>query len=183
MLDWYSGFLLCVLVLWAFASPRDKNALRIVLIATLFSEVLVDAVTSHFSGAWKLIIPGAVETCTILALLKWAKNRTGIMQAACLVVAWFAHFLCYTDIVFQTDVVYSRYEVILFWVSLAQLAAFHDTLHYNLGRIRDYLVAAWADCAVSFRPSGHSVALSVGAVDPKNPAVETSQASHHPALK
>jgi hypothetical protein len=77
--DWYNAFLLAVFLLWAISTPRDRNALRIVLIASLASEVIVDNITHQIHGAWKLIIPGALEIATILALLKWARNPTGYL--------------------------------------------------------------------------------------------------------
>jgi hypothetical protein len=159
-IDWYFVFMSLVLVLWAFASPRDRNALRIVLIASLASEVVVDGITCHINGAAKLAIPGCVEILTIIALLKWANNRTGIMQSGLLVIAWLDHFLCYLDCLLKTDIVYSRYESILLWVSVGQLAAFYDTLFFNFRRFWDK-AAAWADGVLGIlaprRVSGYSL--------------------------
>lgn len=135
MIDWYHVFIAAVFILWAISTPRDKNALRIVLIASLVSEVMVDEITQNIAGAWKLIMPGALEIGTILALLKWARNRTGYLQAGLLVIAWVAHLLCYVDFTLKTDLVYSRYEDIIFWVSVGQLATCYDTMHFNLSRI------------------------------------------------
>jgi hypothetical protein len=133
---WYEIFLACVLVLWALSTPRDRNALRIVLIASLFSEGVVELVTHQITGAWKLAIPGAVETLTIVALFQWARNRTGYLQISLLSVAWLAHLLCYFDVLFKTDLVYSRYEAIIQTVAVGQLAACHDTVFSFLGRCR-----------------------------------------------
>lgn len=135
MIDWYHCFIAAVFILWAISTPRDKNALRIVLIASLTSEVMVDEITQQIEGAWKMIMPGALEIATILAMLKWARNRTGYLQAGLLVIAWVAHLLCYVDFTLKTDLVYSKYEGIIFWVSVGQLATCYDTMYFNLSRI------------------------------------------------
>lgn len=127
-MDWYASFLVVVFLLWLASTPRDRNALRIILIASLASEVLVELVTVHINAAWKLAIPGAVETLTILALLQWARNRTGYRQALLLTIAWLAHALCYLDIALGTDAVYSRYEAIIQLVAVAQILACYDTI-------------------------------------------------------
>jgi len=183
VLDWYQIFLICTLVLWAFSSPRDKTALRIVLLATLFSEVIVDEVTCQFTGAWKLVFPGMVETLTILSLLKWSRNRTGIMQAGLLVIAWFAHVLCYVDLVIQTDFVYSQYENIMLAVAVGQLIAFYDTPRYNFTRFCDYFSSALGVSGVPFRTSGHRVALSLGAINHKASQVESCRPASKQSVK
>jgi hypothetical protein len=131
-IGWYLLFPLAIAFLWITATNRDRPAARVVLIATLGSILIVANVTHHIAGAWKLVIPGGIETLTILCLLRWARNRTGYVQAGCLVVAWFAHLLCYLDVTIATDIVYSRYETILAIVAFAQIAAFHDTIAHNL---------------------------------------------------
>jgi hypothetical protein len=139
VLDWYQLFLAALTVLWLCSTPGDRNALRIVLVASVGSALLVDGITRNIVAAWKLAIPGGVETVTILCLLKWAQTRAGALQAALLTVAWLTHLLCYVDVIAGSDLVYSRYEMILSLVSCAQLAAFHDTLtHIVRG-----LVAWW----------------------------------------
>ncbi len=135
MLDWYHLFIFCVFLLWIASTPRDRNALRIVLIASIFSEVIVDLVTRDIHGAWKLIIPGMVETLTIMAMLRWSRNTTGYLQAGCLIVAWLAHLLCYVDVALKTDLVYSKYEHIIMAVAVGQLAACYDTVMFTIGRI------------------------------------------------
>ena len=103
----------------------------------------MDGITHQIEGAWKLVIPGALEILTILALLKWARNRTGIMQAGLLVFAWLAHVLCYLDIFLKTDLVYSRYEDILFWVAVGQLATCYDTMYFNFGILYNAITSAF----------------------------------------
>ncbi len=127
-LDWYHCFIVAVLVLWLIASPRDRNALRIVLIASLISEVIVSAITKQIHAPWKLAITGATDVLTIAALCQWSKNQTGHLQIGCLCFSWFAGMLCYIDVCLKTDFIYSRYEETIQLVALAQLLAFHDTL-------------------------------------------------------
>lgn len=176
-IDWYFVFMSLVLVLWAFASPRDRNALRIVLIASLASEVIVDGITCHINGAAKLAIPGCVEILTILALFKWSKNRTGIMQSGLLMIAWLDHFLCYIDCLTKTDIVYSRYETILLWVSVGQLAAFYDTLRFNLCRLRDK-AAAWADDILGVLGARHISGYSLVSADKTLPKIKGQSAAN-----
>jgi hypothetical protein len=155
VIDLYECWTLAVLVLWAASSSRDRNALRIVLIASLASEVIVEGVTRNIHGAWKLAIPGAVETLTILSLLQWANNRTGLLQIACLFVAWLAHAFCYLDLALKTDIVYSRYETIIALVAIAQILVCYDTLA-RCGRG----VAAGVDAVFSGRCRGVRHAVS-----------------------
>ena len=133
MLDWYQSWTLLVFLLWAFATPQDRNALRIVLIASLSSEVIVDFITRQIHAPWKLVIPGAVEILTILAMFQWAKGRTGHLQIGCLCAAWLAHLLCYVDVCLKTDLVYSKYETIIQIVAVGQILACYDTL-VSIGR-------------------------------------------------
>lgn len=144
-LDWYSAFIGCVFVLWLASTEKDRNALRVVLIASLASELIVDLVTVHVLSAWKLVIPGAVEVLTIAALLRFAPGKTGVMNATLLLVAWAAHLLCYADTVWKTDLVYSRYEVIIQMVAVGQLATFHDTLFSIAGRLREFIAGLGPD--------------------------------------
>ena len=166
MIGWYQLFFLAVLVLWLFASPRDRMALRIVLGATIAAELLKYGVTIHIAGAWKLAIPATLETATILCLLHWTPNRTGHAQAACLLVAWAAHVGCYVDLVLGTNLVYDRYEMIIGLVAAGQIAFFHDTISHNLRRL-----VIWLD---SLRPR-RSGAVSTSGVrsallpDPRAP--------------
>lgn len=175
MIDWYTLFIACTLLLWIGSSPRDRNALRILLIASLFSAAIVDGFTHQIEGSWKLIIPGAMETLTVLALLKWARNRTGIMQAGLLVFAWLAHFLCYVDITLKTDLVYSRYEAILFWVSVGQLATCYDTMRFNLNRAFASTTGFWADCFLAVPHTSHCAAVSLVSIDKEIQAAERNR--------
>lgn len=127
-MHWYYFFLAAVFLLWLGATDADRSALRIVLIATVASWLIVDLITVRFTGAWKLAVPATVETATALALLKWARNKTGYFQAGCVVFAWVAHVVCFADIQLGTDVIYSRYDTMLGVVALAQVALFHDTI-------------------------------------------------------
>ena len=171
-MDWYFLFIILIFILWMFSTPMDRYSLRIILISSITSEFVVDFISNRITSAWKLIIPGALEVGTILALLHWAKNRTGYTQSALLVVAWLAHTVCYWDIFFETDVVYSHYEAILFWVAVGQLATCYDTMLTNLGRIWDSAASAWADCLVVVHHPGRSAALSVVETGEKNPSNE-----------
>lgn len=174
MRDWYHAFLVCALLLWIVSTPRDRNALRIILIASLASEVIVDTITHQIHGAWKLVIPGAVEVITILAMVKWSRNVTGFLQVVLLVIAWLSHVLCYFDVLLKTDLVYSRYEVILQAVAVGQLAACYDTMRFNFGIIRSGFSAFFTDnlCAVphaSVRPdvSGYEGSENLQAIKTK----------------
>lgn len=135
MPDLYHLFLALVFLLWLGSTAPDRNALRIVLCASLASWLVVDLITVRFDGAWKLVIPAAVETATILSLLRWACNRSGWKQVGALLVAWTAHVLCFADIQMRTDWIYSRYETVLGCVSAAQLLLFHDTYIHHLRRL------------------------------------------------
>lgn len=134
----YHGFFLAVLLLWVFSSPKDKGALRIVLLATIGS-MIATSFTRGIIAPWKLVVPATVEALTILALLKWAKNRTGYLQAGLLVIAWAAHLICYYDLKANTDWVYSRYETVLLFVGIGQLVACYDTLWHNWGALLDWV--------------------------------------------
>ncbi len=142
MTGWYQAFLLAVMVLWLFASPRDRMALRFVLIASIASEFVKYGITIHIAGAWKLVFPATVEMGTIVAMLLWSPNRTGYMQSACIFVAWLAHVLCYLDVQHGTNFIYGNYVLVIQLVAVAQLLGFHDTVRHNLARLA-HLLAGW----------------------------------------
>ena len=139
--DLYTVFVVAVLMLWLFASPRDRPALRIIAAASLVSMIITPLFTDHIVGPGRLLIPGVVELLTILALLAWAQNRTGAMQVGLLVVAWLAHVLCYFDLILNTNIVYDRYELLIGIVCVGQLLACHDTCR----QIFSSVVRWWAD--------------------------------------
>lgn len=154
MIDWYSAFLAATIALGLLATKQDRAAARIVCLATLASMLLVDNLTRQIVGAWKLAIPGTMETLTILCLLRWARNRTGYAQVVCLSVAWIAHLLCYVDCVTGSDLIYTHYESVLGFVSIAQFAFFHDTIGHNLRKLADWVRYLGASHVNFLRPSG-----------------------------
>lgn len=150
MTGWYPLFFALVVLFWAFSSPRDRNALRIVLLATIVSFLITEGFTRHIVWAGKLIVPASVETLTILALLTWARNRTGYMQAGLLGIAWLAHALCFYDLQMNTNLVYDNYSQILFWVGVGQLLACYDSVFYNY---RAFI--GWANRGRTVRLASH----------------------------
>ena len=159
MTGWYIAFIAGVVLLRLWATPRDRNALTIILVASVVSTFLVHFVTCHIQAAWKLVIPGAVETLTILAMMTWANPQTALKQAILLLVAWWAHLQCYVDCQTGGNVIYDNYENLLAIVAIGQLLACHDTLfsiarnahhQFNLlvGRGRGVLAASGGDFMV-----------------------------------
>jgi hypothetical protein len=159
MTDWYHWFLLCALILWTQSTPQDRSALRILLIASLASEVITELVTDNMPYAESLVIPCSVEILTAFSFLRWAKNRTGYMQIRILAVAWIAHILCYVDTWLKTDLVYSRYEIIIQMVAAGQLAACNDTLFSIAGRIRSFINSFRVGCSQHLFPARHRAGL------------------------
>ena len=151
---WYQPFMVTVALVWLFSTERDRPAARIVLIATVASFLMVELFTRHITGAWKLVFPGAMETLTILALLRWADNRTGLIQVACLAMAWLAHPLCYADVKLHTDMVYSHYRAILGLVAFAQILGFHDTIETSFNRLTAWLGSLGFDRPDAVRAAG-----------------------------
>ena len=141
MLTWYHGFIVGVVLLRCGATPRDRNALSIVLAATIASWLIVTFITHSILAPWKLAIPGAVETASIWAMLRWSRNRTGWLQVGLLGIAWLTHFLCYIDLQAGTDMVYDNYERILGLVSALQLATCYDTILHHLRRFGRWVAA------------------------------------------
>ena len=151
-MGFYPSYLVALCVLWTFSSPRDRNALRIVLIAGVGSFLLMASV--HWLQApWKLVLPATVEALTVLSLLRWAKNPTGYTQASLLVMAWVIHALCYLDLMTGGNLVYDQYETYLGGIAIAQLLGFFDTLRFNYHR----LVAILGHCYGHLR-AGRGVA-------------------------
>ena len=157
--------MLLTLSLWLVSTPRDRAALRIVLIAALASEVVKYGITHQIHASWNLIFPTAVEILTIEAMLKWSPNRTGYLQAGLLVIAGLTHVLCYADILMRTNLVYSRYETILAWVSAGQLVTCYDTMRFNLNRAYNAATACWADCVLGVPDPSNGAAVSRVQVD------------------
>lgn len=127
-IHWYTAWTFCVFALWLASTPKDRVSLRIILIASIVSWVLVDFVTRPIPGAWKLVIPGAVEVATIGALMQWGRNRTAYIQVVLLLVAWLAHIVCWIDVIHGTDYIYSNYDILIQAVAVGQLIACYDTL-------------------------------------------------------
>lgn len=127
-MNWYPYFMACLLILWVASTEKDRPALRVILAATLASHFLVAVITRHIPGIWKLSVPATVETLTILALYRFAWGRTALIQVIALLFAWVTHALCFADLKLGTDLVYSKYEIILLVVAIVQVLAFHDTI-------------------------------------------------------
>ncbi len=134
-MNWYFYFVASVLLLWGFSSPRDRNALRIILLATLASLLITEGVTRQITGSWKLVVPATVEALTIIALLRFSKNLTGYLQAGLLGIAWATHVLCYIDLRAGTNLVYDDYERILGVLAMGQILACHDTFAHIASRV------------------------------------------------
>ena len=115
------------------ATPRDRNALTILLVVGVVSTSVVHLVICHIQASWTLIVPAANETLTMLAMLTWANPKTALNQAFLLLVAWWAHVQCYIDIQNETNVIYDNYETLLALVAIGQLLACHDTI-FSIGR-------------------------------------------------
>lgn len=129
-MTWFPAYLIALVLLWAFSSPRDRTALRVLLIAGVGSHFLM-ASLRWMNAPWKLVFPALVETLTILALLRFSPNRTAFMQVWLLLIAWTAHALCYYDLAAEKDIIYSHYETVLGWVAVGQLLACYDTVRHN----------------------------------------------------
>jgi hypothetical protein len=149
-MDLYHLFLGALVLVLIGSSPTDKPAVRIVLAASLVSWLTVEVVTSRLTGAWKLSVPGAVETLTILCLLRWG-GKNGGYQVGCLIIAWFAHVLCFADLKLGTDMVYSNYESILTGASIAQLLLFHDTYLHHFRRLGQWWSNRGGDSSLAVR--------------------------------
>lgn len=126
-------FPLCLLFLLVWSTPKDRAALWIVTLSNFVGWLLVLTVTRQIHAPWKLVIPGAGETLTILALITLGRNRSSYIQAVLLLIAWCAHLLCYLDCQTGSNLVYDHYEQILALVAVGQLLGFHDT-YFNLAR-------------------------------------------------
>jgi len=139
--EWYSPFLIGVLVLWGFSTAKDRNMLRVLAAASVAAEVMKYGMTVHIHGAWKLLFPATLELMTLWAMLRWATGRTALIQAVFLCIAWACHVICFLDIMFGSDIVYSNYETALLTVAVGQLLACYDTMRsvairvYNALRI------------------------------------------------
>ena len=137
-MNWYLLFGLSVFAICLLATPADRNAAVIVLMATVLSHITVLALR-HVHVAEKLIVPGLVETITILAIARYAPGASGRWQIGALMIAWLTHLLCYIDIKFKTNLVYDSYESILGVVAVAQVAGFWDTFRHTFCQISAYL--------------------------------------------
>lgn len=152
--DPYLLYLLAaVLLLWG-ATHRDRAALGVVVGASVVSWLLVTFVTRSILSPWKLVVPGAVETLTIISLLRWSRGRTCWLQIALVSVAWLTHVLDYLDLVLGTNMVYDNYGGILWSVSLLQLLACYDTYLLLLRRFGRWWFDVGNHRAVTVRGAG-----------------------------
>lgn len=165
-LDWYHLFMLGVLLLWIGAVPSDRSALRIVMAASVASWLLVEFLTFRVPGAWKLVIPAALETLTITALLRWSSGPTAYKQVVLVGVAWLAHVTCFLDLRLGTDFVYSHYEDVLAFVAGAQLVCFNDTYLHHFRRAWNWCSDIGSNRVGGVRASGSSACVSPMPSDP-----------------
>jgi len=136
MIGWYQIWFALVVVLWIYARPGDRMALRIVGIAAISSQLLNHGIAVHFPGAWQLLlVNGAGEALTILALLHWTPNLTGKRQGACVAVALATYLFCYQVYEPGTALVSARSLVVIKFVAAAQIVFFHDTITHLFHRI------------------------------------------------
>ncbi len=142
---WYQAFILALVGLRIWATDKDRNALNVVLAASLVSTFLVHLVTQEITGAWKLVVPATLEVMTIAALLRWSRNRTGYLNVGLLCVAWFTHVLCFVDVWSGSNLVYDNYETILALVAVGQLLTCYDTALSALIGVRAWLFDAGAN--------------------------------------
>lgn len=169
MIGWYETYLLALLVLWLFSSPRDRMALRVVLIAAILSEAMKYGVTVHIARAWKLVVfNGVGEALTLLALLRWAPNRSGYMQGACVAVALVTQLVNYAGIEMGVILTYDRYVTIIKLVAVAQILFFHDTISHNLRQLGHWLDTLRPRRVGALRPASVRSALLP---DPRSPRV------------
>jgi hypothetical protein len=162
---WYTLFAIAVLLLWAGATPQDRHAATVILVATLASWLIVDYGTAGIVRPWKLVVPGAVETATIMALLNGRFTRTACFQAVLVLLAWWCHLLCFADLQLGTDMVYTHYEGCLAAVAAAQILAFHDTYIHHFRRLGRW----WADLGAGGGNPVRSPGLSAGVLRDSRP--------------
>jgi hypothetical protein len=140
MIGWYQCYFFTVLVLLIFGSQRDRMALWIVLLAAIGSELLKYGFPIPVSKAWQLVVfNGVVESLTLFALLRWARNRSGYMQAACVAVALAAHLLEFAIVKLAINFPQDWYWTAIKLIAALQLVLFYDTIRLNLRRIGGYL--------------------------------------------
>ena len=161
---WYLAFLGCLLFLLLFSTQRDRASLLIVTVSNIIGLLLVIFVTRQIHAPWKLAIPGAGETLTILALIGVARNRTAYFQAILLLIAWCAHLLCYVDCETGSNLVYDHYEQILGGVAVLQILGFHDTW-FSIGRAIQRGFHLWATGGGFVSPASGSSAMVRTPVD------------------
>lgn len=159
MIDLFALVLpVCLVLLLAFSTKKDRAALWIVTISNLVGWLLVVFVTRQIHAPWKLAIPAAGETLTIFALITIGGNRSSFFQAICLLIAWLSHVLCYVDCETGSNLVYDHYEKILDGVAFAQLLGFHDSA-LNACRTIQRWVHLWATGGRIVSPASSGFAL------------------------
>ncbi len=170
-MSWFPLYLIALVFLRIWATSKDSRTLTILLTAGVCSTLLAHLVMPEIHAAWKLAIPGAVETLTIMALVTTAPhNRTTLGQVVLLLIAWWCHLQCYADIQLNTDVVYDHYEQILAGVAVGQLLGFHDTV-FSIGRSVQRWAHVWASGGgfVSAASRGAVMVRSADQADTQNP--------------
>lgn len=134
LMNWYPVYFGCLVALWVWSTPKERNNALVLLLAAAVSTLSVRFITCHIAGAWKLAVPAGIETGTIIALLAVSGWRTALIQVVCLLFSWWVHVLCFVDIKRGSNLVYSNYEALLLFTSTAQLLAFHGTLWHHFSR-------------------------------------------------
>jgi hypothetical protein len=137
--EWFSWYLIAVLVLWGISTAKDRNMVRVLVVAAIAAEVMKYGITVHIHGAWKLLFPATLELLTVWAMLRWSSGISATIQVLLLSAAWFAHVICFLDVVGNTDSIYSHYETALLIVAVGQILACYDTWKHIGSRIYNAL--------------------------------------------
>ena len=165
-MSWFPFYLLALVGLRCFATSREKTVLSILMVAGGGSTVLANTVMPMIHDSWKLAIPGAVETLTILSIVTMAPHsRITFFQVILLLISWCVHLQCYRDCENNTNVVYDNYEKILAAVAVGQLLAFYDTW-FNIGRNLQRWAHLWADGGRFVSPASRSAGVVRTEIDP-----------------
>lgn len=108
------------------------------LVLAFSSACLITVNAAGFEDAdtlWKPMALGAYECCTIGLIYRFAWNTTGQTIACLLVVAWLTHLQLLNDLVLGTNVVFTRYETIIFAISVLQLILGVNGIYLELRRL------------------------------------------------
>jgi len=117
---------------------------------SVFSMAANSLLLDHYDSSAVLTGYGMIEVFTVSLLISFASGSLAKFQASLVMVAWLLHLVAYIDLEMGTNIVYSKYELLIISVVLIQLS-----LGFN--GIISIFKRAYSKCLATFDIGGSGI--------------------------